>query len=211
MHPIDPVQLSRTAFFAKLLTKPLIKSNVLSGAVGFLIFSIPETYDVVTNRISGAQYATNLTVFSTSVIGGSLGAVAGNYLAVIISNSLRCKSMKLVSAGKVIGCLAIGTIVGIGVSKIINVFFEGDEPRNKRLFDAVARSMVQEYLLDDYETHLLVEKLKHISSLKMSNFLKTLHSSKEQVITISNFLKPYFDSIIEKREAVVLKLDYSFK
>lgn len=205
-------QLSRTEFFSDIMTKQLIKSGAVSAIAGFVVFSIPETYNYALNKISGAQYAANLAVLSASIIGGTAGAYAGATIGTAAGTAagMGAGSVPLAIAGGtggVVGGLTVGTVAGVGTLKIIDIFFEGDDKRIARLFNAISLNMMSEYLLEESEIDKFIDQMNLISTRKFDNLFKTIHKSNEQIKTIREFLEPFFDSIVDKREKYVPQLD----
>ena len=188
-------QLSRTHTFSQIMTKNLILNGVVGASAGFVIFSIPETYKFALKKISGSQYASNLTVLSASIIGGTVGAYVGG--------------ATLGPVGAVAGGVGLGSAVGVGASKIMNIFFEGDDQRYSRLFNAYSTLLMSEYLLDEAEIDKFISKMNTVSDAEFKKLFQNLNSSSSQENTIRNFLKPYFDEIVNCRE--VLRLEYSFE
>lgn len=208
-------QLSRTQFFSDIMTKSIIKSGAVSAVGGFIVFSIPETYNYATKKISGAQYATNLAVLSASIVGGTAGAYAGGAIGTAAGTAagMGAGSVPLAIAGAsggVAGGLVAGTAAGIGTSQIIDIFFEGDDKRIARLFNAITLVLFNEYLLDEHEIDEFIVLMNSVTPRKFNNLFKTIHASNEQVKTIRDFLEPYFESIVSKRELFSPELDLSF-
>ena len=208
-------QLSRTQFFSDIMIKNIIKSGAVSAVGGFIVFSIPETYNYATKKISGAQYATNLAVLSASIVGGTAGAYAGGAIGTAAGTAagMGAGSVPLAivgATGGVAGGLVAGTAAGIGTSQIIDIFFEGDDKRIARLFNAITLVLFNEYLLDEHEIDEFVVLMNGVTPRKFNNLFKTIHASNEQVKTIRDFLEPYFESIVSKRELFSPELDLSF-
>lgn len=198
-------QLSRTKLFARIMTKNVIQSNIVSSAIGFIIFSIPETYNLALRRISLAQYSTNLAVLSASIIGGTVGAAAGAAIGSAAGTAMGfgVGSAPLAIAGGVggiAGGMVAGSAAGVGTSKIIDIFFEGDDKRISRLFNAISVVLMNEYLLDEKEMDQFTKKMNSVSDKTFKTLFKNIHSSKEQEKTIRDFLEPYFDEIVKSRE-----------
>lgn len=198
-------QLSRTKTFSNIMTKSVIKSGVVSSIVGFLVFSIPDTYKYAMKRISGAQYAANLAVLSASIIGGTAGAYAGAAIGTAAGTAagMGAGSVPLAIAGGtggVVGGMAAGTAVGIGTSKVVDIFFEGDDKRIARLFNAISYNLFVEYLLDESEVEQFIEKMNKTSDRTFKKLFGDIHAAKNQEETIRSFVIPYLEEIIQKRE-----------
>ena len=66
---------------------------------------------------------------------------------------------------------------------------------------------MSEYLLEESEIDKFIDQMNLISTRKFDNLFKTIHKSNEQIKTIREFLEPFFDSIVDKREKYVPQLD----
>ena len=66
-----------------------------------------------------------------------------------------------------------------------------------------------EYLLDASEIDEFVKIMNGISPRIFSNLFKNIHSSKNQIDTIKEFLIPYLDSIVAKRAKFIPDLHFS--
>ena len=205
-------QLARTETFSEIMTKHVIKAGAVSALVGFLVFSIPETYNFAMKRISGAQYAANLAVLSASIIGGTVGAYAGGAIGTAAGTAAGAGagSVPLAiagGAGGVAGGLVLGTAAGVGTSKLIDIFFEGDEKRLSRLFNAVSCEMFAEYLLDESEIDAFIQRMNSVSDRIFKKAFGDIHASNHQIETTKEFLRPYLEEIVNKREKYIPQLD----
>ena len=185
-------QLSRTHTFSQIMTKNSILSGFVGAAAGFIVFSIPETYRLAFKKISTAQYACNLATLSASIIGGTVGAYVG--------------TAALGPVGGVAGGIGLGAAAGIGTSKLIDIFYEGDDKRHSRLFNAYTVLLISEYLLDEIEIEKFVSKMNTISDREYKSLFERLNSTDSQEESIRSFLKPYLEEIVKERDC--LKIDY---
>ena len=198
-------QLARTKTFANIIGKSSTKAGAVSAVAGFVVFSIPETFNFATKKISSAQYATNLAVLAASTIGGAVGAYAGAALGGAIGTAAGAGagSVPLAIAtgtGGFVGGGALGAGAGFGVSQLIDLFFEGDDKRITRLFNAIAMVMFTEYLLDENEISEFVKKMNATSDRILKKLLTDVHASNNQEAVIRKFIKSYLDEIVKNRE-----------
>lgn len=179
----------------------VLRGNVLTSAVTLAVLSVPETYRVANNKISGAQYAKNMAVLASSVAGGAAGAVAAG-----------------VAAGKIAGALGtavtpgVGTVVGaaggfiggaagsLAAGAVGGVLHEDDTETASRLFNAMIPVMASEYMLSGGELDEVVASLNGISQQEFKSLFEELRSTDEQEALIREFLTPLFDAAISKRE-----------
>ena len=198
-------QLARTETFSQIMTKSVIKSGLVSVAVGFIVFSIPETYSFAMKKISSAQYTTNLAVLSASIIGGTAGAYAGGVLggtigAVAGAGAGSAPMAIATGTGGVIGGVTAGTLAGVGTSKLIDFIFEGDDKRLARLFNAISMVMFAEYLLDESEIDEFISKMNSTSERVFKKLFTDAYASNEQENVFRTFLELTFNEIVKKRE-----------
>lgn len=115
----------KKAIYGTAAQKSFVKflgSNALAECVMFVVFAVPDTFDVVSRKMSGAQYVKNMLSLLAS-FGGSIGgtAVAGGVIGKKIGGSINK------SAGKAIGLgvgMAVGGIAGATTKAVGNVFKE---------------------------------------------------------------------------------------
>ena len=208
-------QLSRTDVFSSIMSKELIRSGAVSALGGFIVFSIPETYKYAVGKISKAQYFADLATLSASIIGGTAGAYAGGAIGTAVGTAagMGAGSVPLAIAGGtggVVGGVAVGTAAGVGTSKLIDIFYEGDDKRIARLFNAVTFNMMNDYLLDETEIDSFINSMNKVSRSKLSDLFKSIHQSKEQINTIKEFLDPYFEEIVSRREKFNPDLEFAY-
>lgn len=178
----------------------VMRSNAITTTVSVAVFSIPETYNLVSNKISGAQYTKNMSNL-VSGVAGSLGAT-------VVAGAASAKVAGVVGTtlapgvGTVIGMTAgfIGGTAASAVSKKVgDVLIEDDIVTSKRLFDAILTCMITEYLFDSDEVDTLIKSLGNIKNNDMQDILVNLRTANVQEEYLRTELTPYFDSIILDR------------
>ena len=181
----------------------IFRSNAVTSVVTFLVFSIPETFNMFSKKISGAQYTKNML----SLV-GTMATAGGGTLAA---------SMGAAKIGAVTGTTinpGVGTAIGIGgglVGGLIGgtaIKAMGDKIREDdsvilaRMFNAVVLNLVYEYMLQENEIDTLIEKLNSLKPKEFKNLFKDLISAKYQEKKIDSFVRPYFEEIIRSRPAI---------
>lgn len=183
----------------------ILRNNALASAVAFSIFSIPETYNLASKKISTAQYVKNMSVLAGSIAGGSGGVVvAGAFVkkAVKITGSAIAPGVgTLMSmAGGAVGS-AVG---GKTVKALADFFHEDDVETYSRLLNAYVSCMVSEYLFTEYEINMLITSLNRINEKALKNLFYNLEKTNEQEAVIRFYLTPHFDSVVAKRPRFLL-------
>ena len=172
---------------------------MIAEGVMFLVFSIPDTFNVINKKISVAQYVKNMlslvAAFGTS-IGGTV--IAGSLIGSATGGTVNKTVGKVAGfvAGGVCGVLGGGAVKAIG-----DIFHEDDSRVMTRLFNAVFANMLIDFMLSEKEIDevikVLDQKGKDLNKLQ-SKLLKSNTQSQD----IINFLTPIIDDIVNKREII---------
>lgn len=129
----------------------------------FAVFSIPETYNVAARKISGAQYAKNMSVLAGSIAAGAGGAIAAGVVAAKVAGA--AGTAVAPGVGTVVGIAGgfVGGAVGAKVVKTTgDILYEDDVETLGRLFNAYVSCLIGEYLLDEAEIDCLISRLNEI-------------------------------------------------
>jgi len=181
----------------------ILRSNVVTSAITFVAFSIPDTYNMFNKKISGGQYAKNMIS-----LGGTMATATGGTLATSAAAAKIAGAVGTTIApgvGTVIGIAGgfVGGLVGGAVIKATgDAIKEDDSVVVSRLFNAVIVNLVFEYMLNEKEVDEVIKSFNSIKAKTIKNLFKNVIASKEQEKTIEDFLRPYFDEIIKKRPRV---------
>ena len=153
-----------------------------------LTFSIPDTYKMISRKITGAQYVKNLLTLSA----GFTGSIAGPMLAGSVikkkgfNNNLSNPQTALI--GLVSGFFG-SAVLGTGVKKTLDIFREDDNVVIIRLFNAVLTNIFIDNLLSESEQDEVIELLN-----KDEKCIKNLHErlikSNYQEAAILDYLEP---------------------
>lgn len=192
--------------FAKAL-----RSNFVSEGVMFVVFSVPDTYRVITQKISGAQYVKNMVSLGAAFMGNIAGAYGAGIAAGAIGEKIGKKVNKKVGAAVgFVGGLVGGTTIGIAVKSLTGLFKEDDTVITARLFNAAVANMAIEYFLSEKEIEKLIEKLNE-DSKEIGKMQRRLLSSERQYYDLMQFLEPYFDKVSGEREVIKEDQIFDFK
>lgn len=183
--------------FAKAL-----RSTVVSEGVMFVVFSIPDTYRVITSKISTAQYLKNMVSLGAAFLGNIVGAYGAGLAVGAIGEKFGKRIDKKVGAAVgFLGGLLGGTVAGIAVKSLAGLFKEDDVVITARLFNAVVANMAVEYFLQEKETDKLIELLNE-DSKEIGKLQRKLLVSSRQYYDVEQFLASYFDKAINNREPI---------
>ena len=183
----------------------MARSNALSAAVTMAVFSVPETYRLVSRKISGAQYTKNIASLAGSVVGGIGGTVAAGVAAAKVSGIVGTTVAPGVgTAVGIVGGFVGGTVGSIAVSTVGGVLHEDDVETMGRLFNAIVSCLAVEYMLSESEIDALVKKLNEIPQDDLKVVFEDAMGADQQEEALRAFLSPIFDEIVAKRLRFVL-------
>lgn len=183
----------------------ILRSNVLTSVLSFAVFSIPETYNVASRKISGAQYAKNMSVLAGSIAAGAGGAIAAGVVAAKVAGA--AGTAVAPGVGTVVGIAGgfVGGAVGAKVVKVAgDVLHEDDVETLGRLFNAYVSLMIGEYLLDEVEIDCLISRLNEIKQKEFKTLFENLEKASEQECVVREFLDPHFEAVVAERTRFLL-------
>lgn len=187
---------------AKQLTQ-IYKSNFTSAGITFVVFSIPDTYNMFSKKISNAQYTKNMLSLIGTMVSAGCGTLGTSILAAKAGGEIGIKIKP--GLGTVIGIsggLAGGLIGGTAIKMLGDKIREDDSIILSRMFNGVVVNLVYEYMLSESELDVLIEKLNNIKPNEFKKLFKTLLSEQQQEKTIDSFVRGYFEEIIQIRPAI---------
>ena len=181
----------------------ILRSNAVSSAITFFVFSVPDTYNVFSKRVSTAQYTKNML----SLI-GTMAAAGGSTLGTSLITTKIAGAVGTAIApgiGTAIGIAGglMGGIIGGAIIKIAgDAIREDDSVIISRLFNGVVVNLIYEYMLSENEIDLIVEKLDSIKPKEFIKLFKNVIASKNQEKTIEDFVRNFFEEIIRNRPQI---------
>ena len=183
----------------------ILRSNVVTSVLSFAVFSIPDTYNVALRKISGAQYAKNMSVLAGSIATGAGGAVAAGVVAAKVAGAAGTAVAPGVGTAVGIAGGFIGGTVGAGVIKAAgDLLHEDDIEVLGRMFNAYVSCMIGEYFLDETEIDALIAKIGETDQKAFKKLFESIAQSEQQEETIRKFLSPVFDAVVAERPAFLL-------
>ena len=178
----------------------ILRSNVVTSLITIAVFSVPDTYNILRKRLSGAQYTKNMLsligVLATSSGGTLATSVATTKAAAAIGTTI---SPGVGTAIGIAGGLVGGLAGGSAIKFVGDNIREDDSVIISRLFNAVIANLVYEYMLSESEMDVLVEKLNTIKQKEFKNLFANVIAVDNQEEVIEKFLRHYFEEIIRTR------------
>ncbi len=189
---------------AKNTISKLLRSNIVTGTVTAVVFTIPDAYKaIISKRISWAQFSKNFATTVTGVAGGIGGTAAGAAIGTLICPGIGT------AIGSVVGGIVGGVGSAITTKKIADLIAPDDaevmvESMNKRIAE-----LAYEYMLTDDE---LSEKIiPTIEKTVNSKWLQEMYAycgSRSNVEKQNAFVDKYFESeyesVLQSRPKIAL-------
>lgn len=186
----------------KQLSK-MLRSTAITSILTFTAFSIPDTYSMFAKKISGAQYTKNMLSLigsMTAAGGGLIAAAAGaGKVGATTGTVIHPGIGTAIGAG---GGLIGGMIGGTAIKALGDKIREDDSILLSRMFHGVLINLIYEYMLQEAEIDVLIEKLNRINAKEFKHFFGELLSAESQEKKIVSFVQHYFEEIIYSRPKI---------
>ena len=178
----------------------ILRSNVVTSAITFVVFSIPDTYNIFRKRLSSAQYTKNML----SLIGTMATAGAGTVATSLAAAKVGAATGTTIAPGVgtvlgILGGLAGGMAGGAAIKAAEDRIREDDTVILSRLYNAVVMNLIYEYMLSESEINVLVEKFDGIKAKEFKQLFARVQAAQEQEAEIDRFVRHYFEEIIRSR------------
>lgn len=188
----------------KQLSK-ILRSNTITTTFTFMVFSIPDTYNIFRKRISSAQYTKNML----SLIGTMATASAGTLGTSLAATKIGAMAGTTISPGigtliGISGGVAGGLIGGKVIKMLGNHIKEDDSIILSRLYNGIVVNMIYEYMLTESEVDMLIEKFNVIKPKEFKELFAKVQAVDKQEELIENFIKHYFEEIVKNRTKIPL-------
>lgn len=188
----------------------VLRSNVFTSAVTLTVFSIPETYNLASKKISVAQYTKNISTLAGSIVAGAGGAIGAGIAAAKIAGIAGTTIAPGVgTAVGIAGGFVGGTVGAKAVDTVGDIFCEDDIETIGRLFNALVSWNINEYLLDADEIDSVINNINKVSQKQFKALFMYVKKAEKQEDTIQEFLVPIFESVVNEREKFYLPGDDS--
>lgn len=178
----------------------ILRSNVVTSAITFVVFSIPDTYNIFRKRLSSAQYTKNML----SLIGTMATAGAGTLATSLAAAKIGLATGTTIAPGigtaiGVAGGLVGGFVGGATIKAVGDYVREDDTVILSRLYNAVVVNLIYEYLLSESEIDVLIEKFDAIKPKEFQGLFAEVQAADRQEKVIDKFVRHYFEEIVRKR------------
>lgn len=183
------------------LGKAVLGKSVSTSAMT-LLYAVPETYNLISSKISAAQYFRNMFTYSLQNVGAfAVGYTAGE----IAEKAVALTGKTLPGYGKIVAIIlggALGSYLsGYAGNSLSDIYYEGDSIVTGRIIHSVLMELINEYLISETELDLLNQRINQ-DEKKVHVLQKNLLISGEQYQDTRDFFVPYFDELARTREGV---------
>lgn len=197
-------KLSKTLFnkgiyggAAKNVAVRFIRTNAITNIAVFVVTSIPDTYYLLQNKMSGTQWIKNLIVSGGAICGTTLGTVLGAMLG---------------PAGMIGGALAGGAVFSWASKTIVDKIWEDDANKMYKLIKVALIRLSHDYMIQsEEEFQRCMDCISYEKALNM-NLIRIMYSIGKdddndflRVQVAYEWLDYYFNVIARQRKTVHLK------
>lgn len=181
----------------------ILRSNVVTSVITFVVFSVPDTYNIFRKRLSTAQYTKNML----SLIGTMAAAGGGTLGASLIAAKIGAAAGTTIAPGVgtvigIAGGLVGGFAGGVAIKAAGDAIREDDTVILSRLFNGVITNLIYEYMLSESEMDVIFEKLDQIKQKEFKKLFCDTIASTNQEKVIEDFLRHYFEEVIRTRPII---------
>lgn len=182
--------------FAKFLGSTAITQSVM-----FIVFSVPDTFKVFNDKISGSQYWKNMT----SLFASFTGSIVATTTAGALIGKTSCEKVdKKVGAAIGMGAGVIGgAICGTAAKGIGNLIHEDDAVITARLFNSVLLNQFMNNMLTSEEQDSVIKVLDD-DEKRLRQLQQDLRKSETQEADIIKYLDPIIKAAIKERSTIGL-------
>lgn len=178
----------------------ILRSNAITSVLSFAWSAIPETYNVASHKISGAQYTKNMSILAGSIATGAGGAIVAGMAAAKVAGA--AGTAVAPGVGTALGIVGgfIGGAMGAKALKVAgDILHEDDAEILARMLNAYVSLLIGEYLLDEKEIDVLIARLDQVDQKTFKALFEHLHQASEQECVVRDFLNPHFEAVIAQR------------
>ena len=177
----------------------LLRGNVITAGVTFVVLSSFDVVNIFRGRISGEQLFKNMIESAATIGGGAGGLIMGAAAGAALGSIVPGIGTVIGTVGGVAGSLIGGATAGKLSSKVTSEFLEDDADEMVKIMQEVFTDMSSEYLLNNKEAEKSVDKLKEKLDGKT---LKDMFASSDRKQFARKMLIPIIESETAKRKAI---------
>lgn len=181
----------------------ILRSNVVTSAITFIVFSVPDTYNIFCKRLSKAQYTKNML----SLIGTMAAAGGGTLGTSLVVAKVGAETGTIIAPGVgtaigIAGGLVGGLLGGAAIKAAGDAIREDDSVVIARLFNGVVINMIYEYMLSESEINVVIEKFDSLKPKDFKKLFKSVVSFKKQEKIIEDYIRHFYEEVIRSRPKI---------
>ena len=172
----------------------LLRGNVITSTVTFVVLSAGDVADIIQGRISWKQLAKNISTTAVGVTGGALGWLGGAALGTAI----------MPGAGTVVGIIcsvAAGWGANEGAKAVADIIAEDDADEMIRIIEEEFSVIASEYFLDEEEVN---QSILNLQSLITPEMLKQMYQYRNHAAFARQMIEMSIDPVVAKRAYIEL-------
>ena len=178
----------------------LLRGNVITSAVTFVVLSAGDVADIIQGRISWKQLAKNVSTTAVGITGGLLGYLGGAALGTAI----------LPGAGTVVGII-VSVAAGWGASEggkaLADLITEDDADEMIRLIEEQFSGIATEYFLNEDEVNQSIANLQGVLTPEM---LKQMYQYRNHNAFARQLIEMAIDPVVAQRAYVTLPTEEEY-
>lgn len=172
----------------------LLRGNVITSTVTFVVLSAGDVADIIQGRISWKQLAKNVSTTAVGITGGALGWIGGAALGTAI----------MPGAGTVVGIIcsvAAGWGANEGAKAVADLIAEDDADEMIRIIEEEFAVIASEYFLDEEEVNQSVTNLQGLLTPEM---LKQMYQYRNHSAFARQMIEMAIDPVVAQRAYIEL-------
>ncbi len=172
----------------------LLRGNVITASVSFVVLSAKDVADIIQGRISWKQLAKNLSTTAAGITGSTLGFLGGAALGTAI----------LPGAGTVVGIIvsvAAGWGASEGAKAVADLIAEDDADEMIKIIETQFYEIASEYFLNEQEVNQAIENLQSLITAEM---LKQMYQYRDHYAFARQLIEMAIDPVVAERAYVEL-------
>lgn len=172
----------------------LLRGNVITSTVTFVVLSAGDVADIIQGRISWKQLAKNVSTTALGITGGTLGYLGGAALGTAI----------MPGAGTVVGIIisvAAGWGANEGAKALADLIAEDDANEMIHIIENQFSEIASEYFLNEEEVNRSIENLQNLITAEM---LKQMYQYHNHEAFARQLIEMSIDPVVSEREYIEL-------
>lgn len=187
----------------------LLAGNIIASTISLIVLSTGDIIDIFRGRISGKQFAKDVTITGATIAGGNAGWMVGNAIGGAVGGTVAGAMTGGVGAaagakigakvGGFIGSVAGGTAAEHVTHNALDNVIEDDAIQMMRIVEQEFVSVCEQYLLTENEVYYCLPSLKERLTKKE---LKNIYASDNRELYVQSLIMECVTPILQKRETI---------